>query len=170
MSAEHFDLIVIDHPHVGQVTIDGPFDAVPATADDLAWLMHRSCSLGLPAPRTIAASTATRWDTEDLAAFTDGVDMFQEPYAPTVRVVGRIRSQTVARNVAYMSRVQSMLNYSRKLVALGRLTAGIAHEVKNPLNAMTIHLELLKQKVGSIKEPIMVPATSMVASNQPSSR
>jgi signal transduction histidine kinase/HAMP domain-containing protein len=53
----------------------------------------------------------------------------------------------VARNVAYMSRVQSMLAYSRKLVALGRLTAGIAHEVKNPLNAMMIHLELLRTKI-----------------------
>jgi signal transduction histidine kinase/HAMP domain-containing protein len=55
----------------------------------------------------------------------------------------------VARNVAYMSRVQSMLAYSRKLVALGRLTAGIAHEVKNPLNAMIIHLELLRTKIRS---------------------
>jgi signal transduction histidine kinase len=53
----------------------------------------------------------------------------------------------VARNLAYMSRVQSMLAYSRKLVALGRLTAGIAHEVKNPLNAMIIHLELLRTKI-----------------------
>jgi signal transduction histidine kinase/HAMP domain-containing protein len=60
----------------------------------------------------------------------------------------------VARNVAYMSRVQSMLNYSRKLVALGRLTAGIAHEVKNPLNAMIIHLELLRTKIRNF-----VPAT-----------
>ena len=56
----------------------------------------------------------------------------------------------VARNVAYMSRVQSMLAYSRKLVALGRLTAGIAHEVKNPLNAMIIHLELLRTKIRNI--------------------
>jgi signal transduction histidine kinase len=32
-------------------------------------------------------------------------------------------------------------------VALGRLTAGIAHEVKNPLNAMMIHLELLRTKI-----------------------
>src|SRR6187549_1668724 len=53
----------------------------------------------------------------------------------------------VARNLAYMSRVQSMLAYSRKLVALGRLTVGIAHEVKNPLNAMIIHLELLRTKI-----------------------
>jgi signal transduction histidine kinase len=38
---------------------------------------------------------------------------------------------------------------SRRVGALGRLTAGVAHEVKNPLNAMTIHLELLKQKLTS---------------------
>jgi signal transduction histidine kinase len=35
------------------------------------------------------------------------------------------------------------------VAALGRLTAGVAHEVKNPLNAMMIHLELLKQKLAS---------------------
>jgi signal transduction histidine kinase len=53
----------------------------------------------------------------------------------------------VVRNLQYLSQVQSTVNYSRKLVALGRLSAGLAHEVKNPLNAMTIHLELLKQKL-----------------------
>ena len=64
----------------------------------------------------------------------------------------------VARNVGYLNQVHSTLNYSRKAAAIGRLLAGVAHEVKNPLNAMTIHLELLKQKVGSIKDPITVPA------------
>jgi signal transduction histidine kinase len=66
----------------------------------------------------------------------------------------------VARNVGYLNQVHSTLNYSRKAAAIGRLLAGVAHEVKNPLNAMTIHLELLKQKVGSIKEPIIVPGHS----------
>jgi signal transduction histidine kinase/uncharacterized protein YjiS (DUF1127 family) len=42
-----------------------------------------------------------------------------------------------------------LLELSRRVSALGRLTAGVAHEVKNPLNAMTIHLELLKQKLAS---------------------
>jgi signal transduction histidine kinase len=64
----------------------------------------------------------------------------------------------VARNLGYLSHVHTTLNYSRKLAALGRLMAGVAHEVKNPLNAMTIHLELLKQKLMAMREPITVPA------------
>ena len=66
----------------------------------------------------------------------------------------------VSRNLSYLSRVQSTLAYSRKLVALGRLTAGIAHEVKNPLNAMMIHLELLRTKIrqSMMREPIPVGA------------
>src|SRR5437660_1973458 len=52
----------------------------------------------------------------------------------------------VARNLEYLTQVQSTIRYSRKLAALGRLSAGVAHEVKNPLNAMMIHLELLRQQ------------------------
>lgn len=69
-----------------------------------------------------------------------------------------IGAMLVARNLGYLNQVQSTLNYSRKAAALGRLLAGVAHEVKNPLNAMTIHLELLKQKLASIREPIVVPS------------
>jgi signal transduction histidine kinase len=67
-------------------------------------------------------------------------------------------SMIVARNLGYLSQVHTTLNYSRKLAALGRLMAGVAHEVKNPLNAMTIHLELLRQKLSAMREPITVPA------------
>ena len=35
----------------------------------------------------------------------------------------------------------------KKLTAVTRLSAGIAHELKNPLNAAVIHLELLKQQL-----------------------
>jgi signal transduction histidine kinase len=52
----------------------------------------------------------------------------------------------IARDLNYLNQVQSTIRYSRKLAALGRLSAGVAHEVKNPLNAMMIHLELLRQQ------------------------
>jgi len=52
-----------------------------------------------------------------------------------------------AKDARLQSAVERAMAYSRKLVALGRLTAGIAHEVKNPLNAMMIHLELLRTKI-----------------------
>ena len=55
----------------------------------------------------------------------------------------------ISRNLEYLSQVQSTVNYSRKLAALSRLSAGVAHEVKNPLNATVIHLELLKEQLGS---------------------
>jgi signal transduction histidine kinase len=70
----------------------------------------------------------------------------------------------VARNLAHLSRMQSTLAYSRKLVALGRLTAGIAHEVKNPLNAMMIHLELLRTKIRNGMASAEVPPAALATS------
>lgn len=61
---------------------------------------------------------------------------------------GFVGVMLVARNVGALSQLQTTLRYSRKLASLNRLLAGVAHEVKNPLNAMTIHLELLRQKLG----------------------
>jgi signal transduction histidine kinase len=60
----------------------------------------------------------------------------------------------VSRNLAYLSQVESTLSYSRKLAALSRLTAGIAHEIKNPLNATMIHLELLRMQVADLPEAL----------------
>jgi signal transduction histidine kinase len=53
----------------------------------------------------------------------------------------------VSRNLDYLSQVESTLSYSRKLAAISRLSAGIAHEIKNPLNATMIHLELLRMRL-----------------------
>ena len=71
----------------------------------------------------------------------------------------------IARNVEYLSEVQSTVRYSRKLAALGRLSAGVAHEVKNPLNAMMIHLELLRQQVAPAKA--LASARGTVAADAP---
>jgi signal transduction histidine kinase len=66
----------------------------------------------------------------------------------------------IVRNLEYLSQVQSTVRYSKKLAALGRLSAGVAHEVKNPLNSMMIHLELLRQKVSARQSaPVLATAT-----------
>lgn len=51
-----------------------------------------------------------------------------------------------ARDLERLSRLGSHLSYSQKLASLGRLTSGVAHEIKNPLNAMVIHVALLREK------------------------
>jgi signal transduction histidine kinase len=37
---------------------------------------------------------------------------------------------------------------SRRLAALGAITSGVAHEIKNPLNSISLRLELLRERVG----------------------
>ena len=70
------------------------------------------------------------------------------------------------RNLEPVRAVQSLVTYSQKLAALGRLTSGVAHEVKNPLNAMRIHLELLKARLGgsqpAVRENVDVIAQEIV--------
>jgi signal transduction histidine kinase len=52
-----------------------------------------------------------------------------------------------------VERIESELELSRRMAAIGRLTAGVGHEVKNPINAIVVHLELLKNKLGENHAP-----------------
>lgn len=52
------------------------------------------------------------------------------------------------REAEAVNRLENELEVARRLSAVGRLTRGVAHEVKNPLNAMAIHLDLLREKAG----------------------
>ena len=49
--------------------------------------------------------------------------------------------------------IESALELSRRMAAIGRLTSGVGHEVKNPINAIVVHLELLKTKLGDASAP-----------------
>ena len=46
-----------------------------------------------------------------------------------------------------VSEIESELELSRRMAAIGRLTSGVGHEVKNPINAIVVHLELLRGKM-----------------------
>src|SRR4029077_1353448 len=58
---------------------------------------------------------------------------------------GLFAVMVVARDLEHLKHIQSTLSYARRVTTLGRLSAGLAHEIKNPLHATMIRLELLKQ-------------------------
>ncbi|MCP2249644.1 AAA-like domain-containing protein [Lentzea aerocolonigenes] len=100
------ELVALDSEveHLDQVIGSAGLEGRPATAEEMSWLMHRSCSLGLPAPRNLPAVPGAAWEPEDLASFTDAADFHQEPYSPTVTVRGRTGSNAgIKRHVAVLT-------------------------------------------------------------------
>jgi signal transduction histidine kinase len=51
----------------------------------------------------------------------------------------------VARDLESMRELENVVDYSGRLVRLGGLISGVAHQIRNPLNAMNLQLELLSQ-------------------------
>lgn len=100
------ELLAIDSEveHLDQVIGSAGLEGRAVTAEEMSWLMHRSCSLGLPAPRNLPAVPGAAWEPEDLASFTDAADFHQDPYSPTVTVRGRTGSNAgMTRHVAVLT-------------------------------------------------------------------
>ena len=51
------------------------------------------------------------------------------------------------RDAESVRRIENEIELSHRLAAIGRLTSGVAHEVKNPINAIVIHLEILRERM-----------------------
>jgi len=51
------------------------------------------------------------------------------------------------RDAESVRRIEDEIEISRRLSASSRLTRGVAHEVKNPINAIVLHLQLLQNKL-----------------------
>src|SRR5215470_11276271 len=56
------------------------------------------------------------------------------------------------RDLDSIESINTQLQVSERLAALGRITAGVAHEVKNPLNSMRLWLENLKEALPQEQE------------------
>jgi signal transduction histidine kinase len=51
------------------------------------------------------------------------------------------------RDAESVRRIEDEIELSRRMSASGRLTRGVAHEVKNPINAIVLHLQVLQTKL-----------------------
>jgi signal transduction histidine kinase len=72
----------------------------------------------------------------------------------SVEVIGegdaRMGTLVKFKDLESRERIDTQLQVSERLANLGRITAGVAHEVKNPLNSMRIWLENLKASLPDV--------------------
>jgi len=51
------------------------------------------------------------------------------------------------RNTDSLRKLTSLLDESHRMIAWGQVALGVAHEIKNPLQAMNLHLDLAREKI-----------------------
>jgi two-component system NtrC family sensor kinase len=73
-----------------------------------------------------------------------------------VRLFENVESRTreLEASLAGLQAAQDRLVHTEKLASLGQLTAGIAHEIKNPLNFVNNFASLSKELAGELREKI----------------
>jgi signal transduction histidine kinase len=62
----------------------------------------------------------------------------------------QIGALLIMRDAESVQRIGDEIEMSRRLSASGRVTGGVAHEVKNPINAIVLHLQLLQNKLSQL--------------------
>jgi len=62
----------------------------------------------------------------------------------------QIGALLIMRDAESVRRIGDEIEMSRRLSASGRVTGGVAHEVKNPINAIVLHFELLQNKLSQV--------------------
>ncbi len=84
--------------------------------------------------------------TQQSRAVVASVQLFEDRGQPAGALL-------TLRDFETLQRLETHLDFATKLAALNRITAGVAHEVKNPLHAMVLHLELLGAKLDAGLDP-----------------
>jgi signal transduction histidine kinase len=83
-----------------------------------------------------------------------GIDGPPRRVGVSVEVIGegdaRMGTLVKFKDLESRERIGTQLQVSERLANLGRITAGVAHEVKNPLNSMRIWLENLKASLPDV--------------------
>jgi signal transduction histidine kinase len=62
-----------------------------------------------------------------------------------------------------VDRMASQLDVASRLSAISRITGGVAHEIKNPLNAISLRLDLLRARVENTGEDELIPEIDILS-------
>ncbi|HLG18695.1 MAG TPA: response regulator [Bdellovibrionota bacterium] len=91
---------------------------------------------------------------EEAVPRQDGeMHLFHTVISPIVDQQGRVvMAVGVARDITERKKLHSQLLISDRMVSVGTLAAGVAHEINNPLAAVLANTEFLKKKIGDIRE------------------
>jgi PAS domain S-box-containing protein len=74
----------------------------------------------------------------------------------------RMGALVTLRDLDSLESIDTQLQVSERLAALGRITAGVAHEVKNPLNSMRLWLENLKESLPAETDDAAMQAVNVL--------
>ena len=90
---------------------------------------------------------------------SDRVVTYDRPDAATMQMVVNVEvvedfvtherrgTMVTLRDAGPRRQIESRLDVASRLASISRLTSGAAHEIKNPLNSIALHLEVLKTKL-----------------------
>ncbi|MCG3180683.1 MAG: Adaptive-response sensory-kinase SasA [Phycisphaerae bacterium] len=77
--------------------------------------------------------------TRIIGAYQQATEQLKESHDRLMGEVGRLRAELAAKN--------QQLERRKRLVALGEMAAGVAHEIRNPLGSIQLNVDLLARRL-----------------------
>lgn len=124
---------------LGSLSIGEKLDVLLPAATELRELVGKAVADRQPVTDVIIGYERAGMQPLRLLVSVELLESFPEP--------GRFGVLVAIRDAETRRQIRSQLDISTRLSAISRLTGGVAHEIKNPLNAMALHLEVLKNKL-----------------------
>jgi signal transduction histidine kinase len=115
-------------------------------------------ALTLPADDPTAALRARAEANPALRALLagEGPDLVQVDLGEGALELHRVAGTDGALLLVRNARLQECLEHGERSAALSRVIAGVAHDIKNPLNAMALQLAILSEKLSGEEGPAAV--------------
>ncbi|HTO21493.1 MAG TPA: ATP-binding protein [Spirochaetia bacterium] len=122
---------------------------IPMATDDLVDKLLWDCMADRELAEFFSATLRSQGKAADREFTLDG----SPPRTLSVSLLPLVRGGSVEGSVAHIEDVtekrskEARLRRAESLASLTTLAAGVAHEIKNPLGSMGIHLQLIQKKV-----------------------